>query len=386
MEFCGGHTHAISRYGVRDLLPPNVRMIHGPGCPVCVLPIGRIDMAITAGARTWRDRVHLRRHDARAGVRRPLADARQGARRRHPHGLFGRRRADTLARDNPAREVVFFAIGFETTTPPTALAIRNAQHEGLANFSVLVLPRAHAVGHHAHPGKRPRCGSTARCRSTASSARRTSASSSAPHPYEHFAQEYRKPVVIAGFEPLDVMQAMLMLVRQVNDGARRRRERVHARGRPRGQPECAGPGVRGVRAAADLRMARPGRGAVQRAEDPPGVRAVRRRAALRPRLHAGRRQQGLRVRRHPARREAADRLQDLRHRVHAGKSGGLVHGVERRGVRGALRLRQRGTGRLRTPQPALHSGLDFVACGCGVRVGNAHDSFALLGTSRSRRS
>jgi hydrogenase expression/formation protein HypD len=73
MEFCGGHTHAISRYGVKDLLPPNVRMVHGPGCPVCVLPIGRIDMAIELALARRPDPVHLRRHDARAGVEGALA-------------------------------------------------------------------------------------------------------------------------------------------------------------------------------------------------------------------------------------------------------------------------------------------------------------------------
>jgi hydrogenase assembly chaperone HypC/HupF len=90
MEFCGGHTHAISRYGIADMLPANVRMIHGPGCPVCVLPIGRVDLAIRLALGAGRDAVHLRRHHARAGVRRPLPDQGQGARCRHPHGLFRR--------------------------------------------------------------------------------------------------------------------------------------------------------------------------------------------------------------------------------------------------------------------------------------------------------
>ena len=90
MEFCGGHTHAISRYGIADLLPPTVRMIHGPGCPVCVLPIGRIDLAIRLALRPWRDPVHLWRLPARAGLRRPVAAEGQGARRRRAHGLFDR--------------------------------------------------------------------------------------------------------------------------------------------------------------------------------------------------------------------------------------------------------------------------------------------------------
>ena len=88
MEFCGGHTHAISRYGLEDLLPANVRMIHGPGCPVCVLPIGRIDAAIRLARATGGDALHLRRPDARARIARHLAAAGKGGRRRHPHGLF----------------------------------------------------------------------------------------------------------------------------------------------------------------------------------------------------------------------------------------------------------------------------------------------------------
>ena len=82
MEFCGGHTHAISRYGLADLLPRNVEMVHGPGCPVCVLPIGRIDNAIELAREPRRDPLHVRRHDARAGVEGPVADEGQGARAR----------------------------------------------------------------------------------------------------------------------------------------------------------------------------------------------------------------------------------------------------------------------------------------------------------------
>jgi hydrogenase expression/formation protein HypD len=174
MEFCGGHTHAISRYGVAELLPPNVRMIHGPGCPVCVLPIGRIDQAIGlalergAIVATYGDTMRVPASDGLS------PDEGQGARRRHPHGLFGRRRAGAGAR-NPAREVVFFAIGFETTTPPTAL-VRAARREGLRNFSVLCCHVLTPARHHAHPAGAEPCASTARCRSTASSARRMSAS------------------------------------------------------------------------------------------------------------------------------------------------------------------------------------------------------------------
>ena len=135
MEFCGGHTHAIFRYGIQDLLPANVRMIHGPGCPVCVLPIGRVDSAIRL-ARTpgvilcsygdmlrvpGSDRVSLLK--AKAGG----ADVRM---------IYSSADALRIAQENPDKQVVFFAIGFETTTPPTAVAILQAEKLGLANFSV----------------------------------------------------------------------------------------------------------------------------------------------------------------------------------------------------------------------------------------------------------
>ena len=136
MEFCGGHTHAISRYGVTDLLPPNVRMIHGPGCPVCVLPIGRIDMAIRLASESGATIVtygDCLRVPASGGLSLLKAKAR-GADIRM---VYSAADALALAQKLPSRQVVFFAIGFETTTPPTALVIRQAKALGLANFSVL---------------------------------------------------------------------------------------------------------------------------------------------------------------------------------------------------------------------------------------------------------
>ena len=120
MEFCGGHTHAISRYGLSDLLPKNVRMVHGPGCPVCVLPIGRVDMAINLALErgvilcTYGDTLRVPASD---GLSLMKAKARGGDIRM----VYSTLDALQVARDNPQREVVFFAIGFETTTPPTAL-------------------------------------------------------------------------------------------------------------------------------------------------------------------------------------------------------------------------------------------------------------------------
>ena len=224
MEFCGGHTHAISRYGVADLLPPNVRMVHGPGCPVCVLPIGRVDMAIELALDhgvilcTYGDclRVPASRGlslmKAKAGV--GAGDAlRQGDIRM----IYSSADALRIARENPDRQVVFFAIGFETTTPPTAVAIRQAQALNLTNFSVLcchVLTPS-AIGHILESPEVRKLG-TVPLDGFIGPAHVSTVIGS--RPYEFFAEEYRKPVVIAGFEPLDVMQAILMLVRQVNAG------------------------------------------------------------------------------------------------------------------------------------------------------------------------
>ncbi len=136
MEFCGGHTHAISRYGVSDLLPDNVRMIHGPGCPVCVLPIGRVDMAIRLALEcgvilcTYGDTLRVPASDSLSLMK---AKARGGDIRM----VYSSADALKVAQANPDKQVVFFAIGFETTTPPTAVAIKQAQALGLKNFSVL---------------------------------------------------------------------------------------------------------------------------------------------------------------------------------------------------------------------------------------------------------
>ncbi len=216
MEFCGGHTHAISRYGIVDLLPDNVRMIHGPGCPVCVLPIGRVDQAIRlaldAGVMlcTYGDCLRVPASD---GLSLLKARARGGDIRM----VYSSADAVVLAQKNPDKQVVFFAIGFETTTPPTAVAIRQAAALGLKNFSVLcchvLTPSAIASILESPEVRRwgtvPLDGFIGPAHvSTVIGSR----------PYEFFAEEYRKPVVIAGFEPLDVMQAIRMLIRQVNDG------------------------------------------------------------------------------------------------------------------------------------------------------------------------
>ena len=220
MEFCGGHTHAISRYGVSDLLPGNVRMVHGPGCPVCVLPIGRVDMAIALALNhdvmlcSYGDCLRVPASD---GLSLLKAKSRGGDVRM----VYSAADALKLAREHPERQVVFFAIGFETTTPPTAVVIRQAAAEGLANFSVLcchVLTPAAIVSILESPealaGGNP--GGVTLLDGFIGPAHVSTVIGS--QPYEGCAEKYRKPVVIAGFEPLDVMQAILMLIRQVNEG------------------------------------------------------------------------------------------------------------------------------------------------------------------------
>jgi len=216
MEFCGGHTHAISRYGLEDLLPGNVRMIHGPGCPVCVLPVGRIDAAIWLARQpgvtlcTYGDMLRV------PGSKR-LSLLKAKAEGCDIRMVYSTQDALKLAQSLPERQVVFFAIGFETTTPPTAVAIRQAAALGLANFSVFcnhVLTPSAITQILDSPEVREL--GTVRLDAFIGPAHVSTIIGSAP--YEYFAEEYQRPVVIAGFEPLDVLQAVRMLVRQLNDG------------------------------------------------------------------------------------------------------------------------------------------------------------------------
>ncbi|MGB1091788.1 MAG: hydrogenase formation protein HypD [Oceanobacter sp.] len=212
MEFCGGHTHAIFRYGIPDLLPEAVQLIHGPGCPVCVLPIARLDMAMMLARNpevilcTYGDmlRVPGSGRTSLLNIRSQGHDVRM---------LYSPMDAIKVAQDNPNKQVVFFAIGFETTTPPTGVLIEQAHKLGLDNLSVfcnhVLTPAAmHAI------------------LATEDSAMNLDGFIGPAHvstligsqPYEIFPQQYGRPVVIAGFEPLDVLQAILMLIRQLNEG------------------------------------------------------------------------------------------------------------------------------------------------------------------------
>lgn len=205
MEVCGGHTHAIFRFGLDKLLPPQIEFIHGPGCPVCVLPMGRIDTCREIAKHpevifcTFGDALRV------PGKQGSLLQAReQGADVRVVYSPLD---ALTLARQNPQRQVVFFALGFETTMPVTALTLQQAKREGLENFSVfcqhislmptlrslLQQPDVRIDGFLA-PGHVSMVIGTA--------------------PYLFINQQYRKPLVVTGFEPLDILQGVMMLIEQ----------------------------------------------------------------------------------------------------------------------------------------------------------------------------
>jgi hydrogenase expression/formation protein HypD len=216
MEFCGGHTHAIFRYGVQDLMPENVQFIHGPGCPVCVLPMSRIDNAIELAEKynvilcSYGDMLRVPASDKKSllKIKASGSDVRM---------IYSTQDALQIAKDNPQREVVFFAIGFETTTPATVVAIKQAQAENIKNFSVFcnhVLTPAAIQNILQSPEVRD-MGSVSIDGFFGPS---HVSSIIGSEPYEYFAQEFQKPVVIAGFEPLDVMQSALMLIRQLNEG------------------------------------------------------------------------------------------------------------------------------------------------------------------------
>ena len=209
MEVCGGHTHSIFRYGLEGMLPKQIEMIHGPGCPVCVLPMGRVDdcLAIAANPNviltTFGDAMRV------PGSKKSLLQAKaEGADVRMVYSPMD---ALELARKHSDREVVFFGLGFETTMPSTALTILQAEADGIRNFSVFcnhitIVPTIKAILD--SPGLQldgflgP--GHVSMVIGTA--------------PYEFIANFYKKPMVVAGFEPLDILQSIWMVLKQIKEG------------------------------------------------------------------------------------------------------------------------------------------------------------------------
>lgn len=210
MEFCGGHTHAIMKHGIDQLLEGYVKFVHGPGCPVCVLPMGRVDLAIALAERedvilcTYGDVMRVP-----GSKRKSLKDLR--AEGKDVRSLYSCLDALKIAEENPQKNVVFFAIGFETTTPQTAVLIKRAKDMGLKNLSVVsnhVLTPA--VLKHLLEGPELKVdafigpGHVSTIIGTL--------------PYEDIVKDYLKPIVISGFEPLDLMQAVYMIARQFLEG------------------------------------------------------------------------------------------------------------------------------------------------------------------------
>lgn len=209
MEVCGGHTHAIYRFGLKDILPGNIELIHGPGCPVCVLPMGRIDdgLAIADDPNViFAAFGDMMRVPGTQGS--PLEHKARG---KDVRIVYSPTDAIKLAQTNPDKHVVFFAIGFETTAPSTALTLLRAKSLGLQNFSVFcnhvtIIPAIRAIldspdmrlDAFIGPGH---CSTVIGCR-----------------PYEWIAEDERKPIVVCGFEPLDLLQSIVMLLRQLRDG------------------------------------------------------------------------------------------------------------------------------------------------------------------------
>ena len=209
MEVCGGHTHSIFRYGLEGLLPAGIELVHGPGCPVCVLPMGRVDDCIAIAEHpevifaTFGDA--LRVPGSRCSLLQAKADGLD------IRTVYSPSDALAIARANPDRQVVFFGLGFETTMPSTALTILAAARDGVRNFSVFcnhitIIPTIKAIldspglelDGFLGPGHVSTVIGTA--------------------PFEFVARHYRRPLVVAGFEPLDVLQALWMVVLQIEQG------------------------------------------------------------------------------------------------------------------------------------------------------------------------
>lgn len=209
MEVCGGHTHAIYRFGLKDILPENIELIHGPGCPVCVLPMGRIDDGLSIAAKG--DVIFAAFGDMMRVPGTNGSPLEHKARGIDVRIVYSPSDAIKLAKQNPGKHVMFFAIGFETTAPSTALTLQLAKKQQLHNFSVFsnhvtIIPAIRAIldspdmrlDGFIGPGH---VSTVIGCR-----------------PYEWIAKNEKKPIVVSGFEPLDMLQSIVMLLRQMRAG------------------------------------------------------------------------------------------------------------------------------------------------------------------------
>jgi hydrogenase expression/formation protein HypD len=212
MEVCGGHTHSIFRYGIENMLPKSLELIHGPGCPVCVLPMGRVDDCVAIAEQenviftTFGDAIRV------PGSKKSLLQAKAGG--ADVRMVYSPLDALSIARKNPDKEVVFFGLGFETTMPSTALTVLKAEADGITNFSlfcnhITIIPTVKAVldspdlqlDGFLGPGHVSMVIGN--------------------QPYGFIAEHYHRPVVVAGFEPLDILQSLWMVLKQLQAGEAR---------------------------------------------------------------------------------------------------------------------------------------------------------------------
>ena len=336
MEVCGGHTHSIFRYGVEGMLPPQIELVHGPGCPVCVLPMGRVDDCVAIAERpevifaTFGDAMRVPgSHKSLLQAKADGADVRM---------VYSPMDALALARKNPGREVVFFGLGFETTMPSTAFTILRAAEEGIGNFSVFcnhitIVPTMRAI--------------------LESPDLRLDGFLGPGHvsmvigitPYEFIASEFNKPMVVAGFEPLDILQSLWMVLKQIKDG-RAEIENQYARIVATGGNAAALEAV-----VARLRVARSFRVAWSRLDRPFRREADRPLCTLRCRTEVraaqsrSRRPEYLPVRRCAAWCHQAVAVQGLRRPLLAGDAARRADGFVRRVLRGLLPIRRGQTSR-----------------------------------------
>ena len=330
MEVCGGHTHTIYKHGLEDYLPEQITLVHGPGCPVCVIPMGRVDDAMALAAEpdvimtSFGDMMRV------PGSNGSFFDAK--AKGTDIRMVYSPLDSLKIARKNPDKRVVFMAIGFETTAPSTAMTVLRAAAEGLDNFSIFcnhvtIVPAIKAIldspdlrlDGFLGPGH---VSTVIGCR-----------------PYEFIARDYGKPVVVAGFEPLDILQSIYMLMLQLSRGESTV-ENQYSRVVPWNGNTVA---LKAIGQTMELRPYFEWRGLgfishsalkVRRA-----VRQVRRRAAVLGARRAGRRPEGVPVRRGPQGRAQTLGVQGLRDRVHPGDADRHLHGVARGRVRRLLQLR-----------------------------------------------
>jgi hydrogenase expression/formation protein HypD len=212
MEVCGGQTYTIVKSGLQELLPPTITLVHGPGCPVCVTPVAMIDRAVATAMLpevilcSFGDMLRV------PGSTQSLLDAKSlGADVRIVYSPLD---ALQLARSNPAREIVFFAVGFETTAPANAMAVWQAEREGLSNFSML-------VSHVLVPPAMEAVLASSQCQVQAFLAAGHACMVTGYEEYLSISDRHKVPIVVTGFEPLDLLEGVLMLVKQLESGSAR---------------------------------------------------------------------------------------------------------------------------------------------------------------------